>query len=745
MRAFLFLLLITTTTSLAQSPRQIQYDNPGLIEKVYVHTDRDTYLAGEPLWFACYLTGGTSEHLATISNIVKIELISNEGASVLQSRISIANGIGNGSFYLPASFPSGTYTLRAYTQWMQNRHPNYFFRKKITIINTFKDPESTYIQPKEEVTFYPESGHILANLPNRIAFRFKNSILTQASLVDQTGRQISETIINPGKPAEFLFTPEPEKTYFVKSGSEGKSYPLPAVMERGAYLHSNYSNSKIVVKSGFISGGAYQLIIHSNKEILYSKSIQQETSTDSINLEILPSAIVYVTLLDQNKNPLSERVHYHYAAKQQVKLEFNQATFNRRREVKAELKSTRTLAGNFSISVFKEDSILSSSGLPPGPYLNVAAELGLGSNDLVDCFTPEGEPLPQLELYLRTTSARKFQPTTTNYSPEMQGPILQAMVTRNQEPVEGVRIFFAAPSKQSYFTSGISDKNGMVSVEIQQTYSSQRMYLVCDPKSDSLIQLSPVPSFYPPVDGSDAGSINFQGTPLKSLEARSIAMQLYDIYHPAQHTTYQIPSDSLPVYGVADEYYNLDDYTRFPVMEEVLREIVRSVYVRKRQKEFRLRIVNSEKKEVFDENPLVLIDGIPEFNLSKIMNLDPLTIKRVDIVSRKFYRGSFVAEGIISLKTYNGDLAGFEPDKSTKIVDFEGLQEKRIFYSPDYNANPAPRIPDQRYLLYWNPEVKGTTPIRFYTSDVTGNFVAVVAGMLTDGTPVSTLTRFTVD
>ncbi len=36
-------------------------------------------------------------------------------------------------------------------------------------------------------------------------------------------------------------------------------------------------------------------------------------------------------------------------------------------------------------------------------------------------------------------------------------------------------------------------------------------------------------------------------------------------------------------YGKADEHFNLDDYTRFPVMEEVMREYVPGVLVRKKR------------------------------------------------------------------------------------------------------------------------------------------------------------------
>ena len=68
-------------------------------------------------------------------------------------------------------------------------------------------------------------------------------------------------------------------------------------------------------------------------------------------------------------------------------------------------------------------------------------------------------------------------------------------------------------------------------------------------------------------------------------------------------------------------------------------------------------------------------------------------------------------------------------------MDYEGLQLEREFYSPQYatEAEVASRMPDFRSLLYWLPEIytdaAGNAHIEFYTSDISGRYIAVLQGM----------------
>ena len=108
-------------------------------EKIYVHTDRSAYTAGEDLWFKIYNTIGVENTLSILSNINYLELIGPKNDIVQSQIIAVEAGVGNGSITLADTLVEGTYRLRAYTNWMRNDSTDYFFEKKIAITNGRSD------------------------------------------------------------------------------------------------------------------------------------------------------------------------------------------------------------------------------------------------------------------------------------------------------------------------------------------------------------------------------------------------------------------------------------------------------------------------------------------------------------------------------------------------------------------------------------------------------------------------------
>ena len=95
--------------------------------------------------------------------------------------------------------------------------------------------------------------------------------------------------------------------------------------------------------------------------------------------------------------------------------------------------------------------------------------------------------------------------------------------------------------------------------------------------------------------------------------------------------------------------------------------------------------------------------------------------------------------GVVSYTTYGGDLGGFQLDPRAVQIDYDGLQLQREFYSPSYENSRQrdSRMPDQRHLLFWAPNVltgdDGKQHLEFFTSDNTGDYEIVVEGMTNQG------------
>lgn len=104
------------------------------MEKVHLHTDRSTYVAGDTIWAKAYIVDGLTHMPARQSRYVYVTLQNPFGESV--STVCLrADEKGNVHGNLPLSdeLPQGEYTLTAHTRYMENSESDYFFRKKIAV------------------------------------------------------------------------------------------------------------------------------------------------------------------------------------------------------------------------------------------------------------------------------------------------------------------------------------------------------------------------------------------------------------------------------------------------------------------------------------------------------------------------------------------------------------------------------------------------------------------------------------
>ena len=92
-------------------------------------------------------------------------------------------------------------------------------------------------------------------------------------------------------------------------------------------------------------------------------------------------------------------------------------------------------------------------------------------------------------------------------------------------------------------------------------------------------------------------------------------------------------------------------------MEEVLREYVSGILVKKLQGKFHIQMLDESWHNFFDDDPLVLLDGVPIFDINKIIEMDPFKVKKIELRNRQYFLGPITSDGIISYSTYKGDLA----------------------------------------------------------------------------------------
>ncbi|MDB4927430.1 carboxypeptidase regulatory-like domain-containing protein [Mucilaginibacter sp.] len=104
------------------------------IEKVYLQLDKPYYTLGDTLRFKAYLMNGDFLKPSLKSGLLYVELDDENNKAIKCIMVPINHGISWGDIALDAKeFPEGSYTLRAYTNWMRNFGEDYIFKKNIYI------------------------------------------------------------------------------------------------------------------------------------------------------------------------------------------------------------------------------------------------------------------------------------------------------------------------------------------------------------------------------------------------------------------------------------------------------------------------------------------------------------------------------------------------------------------------------------------------------------------------------------
>ncbi|MGF7081308.1 hypothetical protein [Mucilaginibacter sp. UYCu711] len=101
------------------------------VEKVYLHTDKPYYNIGDTLWFKAYLLDRVNLTASKLSGLLYVELDDDSAQMVRRISIPIKDGLGWAQIPLLKNiFHEGGYTLRAYTNWMQNIGEDGFFSRR---------------------------------------------------------------------------------------------------------------------------------------------------------------------------------------------------------------------------------------------------------------------------------------------------------------------------------------------------------------------------------------------------------------------------------------------------------------------------------------------------------------------------------------------------------------------------------------------------------------------------------------
>jgi hypothetical protein len=329
------------------------------------------------------------------------------------------------------------------------------------------------------------------------------------------------------------------------------------------------------------------------------------------------------------------------------------------------------------------------------------------------------------------------------YLPEIEGPLLGGTIKNKTtgEPLKNIDISLSLVGKTARCQFVQTNEKGEFYFVLRQQIGLSQ--IVIQPLSGELtdyyVELSQ--PFCNTFSDNKPEILYLDSTKTRIINQAIISMQVNNIYEPFRKNKLVRSSNDINsnFFGKPDRRINMSDYIELKNVREIVKELLTEIMVIKKNKKFHLKIINSYPFQPFENQALILVDGIPVNDIENLLNVSSKELERIDIINRRYFFSDYVFDGILSFVSKKGDMSALETDNPAYRQVLEGYKPQYTFYSTDYSIDSLKKshIPDFRNTLYWNPDVKsskdGKVAVEFYTSDETGQFAIVIEGISSTG------------
>jgi hypothetical protein len=324
------------------------------------------------------------------------------------------------------------------------------------------------------------------------------------------------------------------------------------------------------------------------------------------------------------------------------------------------------------------------------------------------------------------------------FLPDLRGELLTGTVFHKSTnlPLKQSLVSISVPSKEFKFLISRTDSSGRFYFNLPPIESGQLFFAL--PGNDlNDFNLKVDNPFLEDYSSFLPSKFYLESKDLEIVERRFVHQQINAAFGAVKKDSILIKNEELHFYGNPEKLYILDNYTRFPTMEDVFRELIPEIIVKKRGDIYSLELFNFKYGFRFDGPPLILIDGIIVEDIADVMAFDPMLIKQISIRNRQYFYGDMSCNGIVSIETFNGNATGLRLDKMS-VIEYVPTTQHKLFFSPVYDQRfDLLRVPDYRIQLFWNPEVvlkeSSADTFTFFISDVPGKYLISIMGVKSTG------------
>lgn len=795
------LLLIMQCTTIAQVPSVKavkdsldKYSTGHLAESVYIQYDRPVYNPGETIWFKAYIV--TAEGATNLSKNFYVDVTDTSGTVLMHGVYPIQLSAAAGNFDIPVSYKGKSIHVRAYTRWMLNFDTAFLYDKDIRTTQTPPPGTRPVVKPTPvaSVQFFPEGGDCIAGIKTKLAFKalYNNGMPANinGTVVNSKGEVVDTiTTLHDGM-GYFYLEAQPGETYTAQwKDEQGNNYKtaLPAVKANGGSLQVSQSKTRVgllITRSSDAPAPYRQMHIVATmqQQVVYIAPVNLDASNfsgGSIPLSLLGTGILQVTLLDNNWQPVAERIVFinknDYSF--QPTVHFDTVGTGRREKNVMVINVPDSLESNLSVSVTdagagidSTDDIVSKLLLTgelkgnvyhPAYYFNNNSDSTEQYLDLV-MLTNGWRRFKVNEIIAGNTRPLQYTPDTSylTLSGKVYGikpdKIKEAgsimVILKGTNPADTTKDFFIIPlNGDGSFTQPGYSFNDTLRAYYQ--FASKKGYRInnsAEVTFSSGALAAPKQVFYnkanPASKGVDTTGFAYNARLAAQEAAAADLIRQSTLQNVIVRARVKTRLDTLDERYTSGMFSGGDAARQFDLVNDVSARSAISALQYLQGKVAGLMINNATTP-----NPSVSWRGAPTdiFVDEMPITTDAIsTINVQDIAYIKVFRPPFFGSfgggpgGAIAIYTRRG--SEILPDQFGR-----GLSEKRVvgytstreFYSPDYSVDSVMHAAnDIRSTLYWNPWVI-TTPqnhtirLPFYNNDSTKKMRVIIEGIDGSGRP----------
>lgn len=749
-------------------------------EKIFVHTDRDIFTAGETIWFKTYIT--LDGRPTNLSKVVYVELANSKGQLVAKRMLKADNASAAGEIALNDSLPSGSYTLNAYTLWMLN-FPQFIFKKYIAVHNTDAGKKKTPAAVTDfNVQLLPEGGNLVAGLESRVAFKAVDAagmpLNIQGNVMDSKKNIISTLSTRHDGMGIFSFTPKAGESYTAACTSpagRSKSFALPAVLPEGVVMTVNNDNQNRVFvqfsRSETNKSRYNQLLVIAqfNYEVVFTGKVDfdAEMTAAAISKKNLPPGILQITALSMDATPLAERlVFVNDPGTPQPALTLDTVNTARRKRNLFTLDLSGYQEVSASAAVVNADAALPDATDDIATSLLLTADLRGYVHDPAFYFKSKDTSTTRaLDLLLMTQGWRRFNwDNVVKYKhPELLFPFetgiaLKGKLTgaNGKTPVPNGKIELITKAEDSttiLSTATANAKNEFAVFDLEFRKGATVYYQGTNMnRQNALVNVTLYPSYFdtvktaralPEIDKFASAAFNDYWNSVVQDKLRADSGQGKTLATVVVTGRKRSPLDSLNRLYATDIFHNsdqtlpLDSNSNYFDMWQFLNRSVPGISIFNTDTGKAVYFSRFEGLDVFRESG----SGAVQFFLNEV----PVTVEIIDALNPadvglvKVFKGNTANilgadRGAIAVYTRKGVSARDWRKRGFDAFKISGYSVSREFYHP---VQPSSSTFDKRATLYWNPDLRpgsnGKAVISFYNDDFARKFKVVIQGIDKNG------------